>query len=81
MKLKKNECALVIGEGGEINQIFLPNNLDKYDFVSYGMMVVMALLQLSKKKNKVFRELIEKEVRSICRKYKIKTRAAKPAPR
>lgn len=70
MKLKKNECALVIGEGGEINQIFLPNNLDKDDFVSDGMMVVVAILQLSKKKNKVFAELIQKEINSICRKAK-----------
>ncbi len=72
MKLKKNECALIIGEGGEIEKIMLPNNLEKGDYASDGMMVVMALLQLSKKKNKVFSELIAKEVKSICRKAKIR---------
>jgi len=50
----------------------LPNNLEKGDYASDGMMVVMALLQLSKKKNKVFSELIAKEVKSICRKAKIR---------
>jgi hypothetical protein len=75
MYLRKNECALVINEKGEVRKIFLPNNLAKHDCVSDGMMAVMAILQLSKKKNKVFAELINKEIKSMCRKAKIKRKA------
>ena len=72
MKLKKNETAIVIDENGAIVKLLLPKNIASHECVSDGMMSAIAILSLSKKKNKVFTELIHKEVRAICRKAKIK---------
>ena len=71
MRLKKNECAIVIDENGGIVSLSIPKNIAKHDCVSDGMMAAMAILSLSKRKNKVFAELIRKEVKAICRKAKI----------
>lgn len=71
MRLKKNESAIVINDNGEIVRLYIPKNTSQRDCVSDGMMTAMAILQLAKKKNKVFAELIYKEVKAICKKAKI----------